>query len=291
MIVKEIVKARIASLLSADEEIQIVEQLGGMTNQNYLVKTTSNQYIVKFFGKGTDKLIDRQNEKYNLELLKDLKLDVENYLFDIEAGIKVNQYIENAETLDSTTIKTKFEKIAPILQTIHASGKELKGEFAPFEEIKKYESLIQGEISYPNYEAVRKSVLSLKNELEKIGVDKKSCHIDLVPENFIEGPDGHLYLIDWEYSSMNDPMWDLAALFLESEFTPEEEADFLAYYERDKTPVSREKIRIYKILQDIIWSLWTIYKEENGADFGDYGISRYNRAVKELQSQGGIDED
>lgn len=288
---KEIVKEKIASLLSGDEEIQSVEQLGGMTNQNYLVKTSSNQYIVKFFGKGTDKLIDRQNEKFNLELLKDLKLDVENYLFDIEAGIKVNQYIENAETLDSATIKTKFEKIAPILQTIHASGKELKGEFAPFEEIKKYESLIQGEISYPNYEAIRKSVLSLKNELEKIGVDKKSCHIDLVPENFIEGTDGHLYLIDWEYSSMNDPMWDLAALFLESEFTPEEEADFLAYYEGDKTPVSREKIRIYKILQDIIWSLWTIYKEENGADFGDYGISRYNRAVKELQSQGGIDED
>ena len=291
MIVKEIVKEKIASLLSGDEEIQSVEQLGGMTNQNYLVKTSSNQYIVKFFGKGTDKLIDRKNEKFNLELLKDLKLDVENYLFDIEAGIKVNQYIENAETLDSATIKTKFEKIAPILQTIHSSGKELKGEFAPFEEIKKYESLIQGDFSYPNYEAVRKSVLSLKNELEKIGIEKKSCHIDLVPENFIEGPDGHLYLIDWEYSSMNDPMWDLAALFLESEFTPEEEADFLAYYEGDKTPVSREKIRIYKILQDIIWSLWTIYKEENGADFGDYGITRYNRAVKELQSQGGIDED
>ena len=288
---KEIVKAKIASLLSADEEIQIVEQLGGMTNQNYLVKTTSNQYIVKFFGKGTDKLIDRQNEKYNLELLKDLKLDVENYLFDIEAGIKVNQYIENAETLNFNTIKTKFEKIAPILQTIHASGKELEGEFAPFEEIKKYESLIQGEISYPNYEAVRKAVFSLKEELEQIGIDKKSCHIDLVPENFIEGPDGHLYLIDWEYSSMNDPMWDLAALFLESEFTPDEEDSFLSYYESEQTPVSRKKIRIYKILQDIIWSLWTIYKEENGADFGDYGITRYNRAVKGLQSQGGIDED
>ena len=284
---KEIVKEKIASLLSGDEEIQSVEQLGGMTNQNYLVQTSSNQYIVKFFGKGTEKLIDRQNEKFNLELLKDLELDVENYLFDIEAGIKVNQYIENAETLNLDTIKTRFEKIAPILQTIHASGKELKGEFAPFEEIIKYESLIQGEIFYPNYEDVRKSVFSLKEELEQIGIEKKSCHIDLVPENFIEGPDGHLYLIDWEYSSMNDPMWDLAALFLESEFTPEEEEDFLTYYEGEKTPVSREKIRIYKILQDIIWSLWTIYKEENGADFGDYGISRYNRAVKELDFKGG----
>ena len=288
---KEIVKEKIASLLSGDEEIQSVEQLGGMTNQNYLVQTSSNRYIVKFFGKGTEKLIDRQNEKFNLELLKDLKLDVENYLFDIEAGIKVNQYIENAETLNLNTIKTKFEKIAPILQTIHASGKELKGEFAPFDEIKKYESLIQGEIFYPNYEDVRKSVFSLKEELEQIGIEKKSCHIDLVPENFIEAPDGHLYLIDWEYSSINDPMWDLAALFLESEFTPDEEDSFLSYYESEQAPVSREKIRIYKILQDIIWSLWTIYKEENGADFGDYGITRYNRAVKELQSQGGIDED
>ena len=288
---KEIVKEKIATLLSGDEEIQSVEQLGGMTNQNYLVQTSSNQYIVKFFGKGTEKLIDRQNEKFNIELLKDLELDVENYLFDIEAGIKVNQYIENAETLNLNTIKTKFEKIAPILQTIHASGKKLKGEFAPFDEIKKYESLIQGEIYYPNYEAVRKSVFSLKEELEQIGIEKKSCHIDLVPENFIEGPDGHLYLIDWEYSSMNDPMWDLAALFLESEFTPEEEENFLAYYEGDKTPVSRSKIRIYKILQDIIWSLWTIYKEANGANFGDYGISRYNRAVKELDFKGGSYED
>ena len=288
---EKIIKEKLTSLLSTDEDIISVEQLGGMTNQNYLVKTTSNQYIVKFFGKGTDKLINRQNEKFNLDLLKDLKLDVENYLFDIEAGIKVNQYIENAETLDSTIIKTKFEKIAPILQTIHASGKELKGEFAPFEEIKKYETLIQGEISYPNYETVRKLVFSLKDQLEEIGIDKKSCHIDLVPENFIEGSDGHLYLIDWEYSSMNDPMWDLAALFLESEFTSVEEEDFLSHYESDKTPVSREKIRIYKILQDIIWSLWTIYKEENGADFGDYGISRYNRAVKKLDSMGGSNED
>ena len=284
---EKMIKEKISSLLSEEEEVLSVEQLGGMTNQNYLVKTTNKQYIVKFFGKGTEKLINRQDEKYNLELLKDLDLDVKNYLFDIEAGIKVNEYIESAITLDSTTIKTKFDKIAPILQTIHASGKELRGEFAPFEEIKKYESLIEEEIPYANYEAVREEVFSLEKRLADLGVDRKSCHIDLVPENFIESPQGRLYLIDWEYSSMNDPMWDLAALFLESEFTPQEEEAFLSHYESDQTPVSREKIAIYKILQDAIWSLWTVYKEEQGADFGDYGVSRYQRAVKGLANYGG----
>jgi len=280
--VEKIIKEKISSLLSEEEGVLSVEQLGGMTNQNYLVKTTNKQYIVKFFGKGTEKLINRQDEKYNLELLKDLDLDVKNYLFDIEAGIKVNEYIESAITLDSTSIKTKFDKIAPILQTIHASGKELRGEFAPFEEIKKYESLIEEKIPYANYEAVREEVFSLEKRLADLGVDRKSCHIDLVP--------GRLYLIDWEYSSMNDPMWDLAALFLESEFTHQEEEAFLSRYESEQTPVSREKIAIYKILQDAIWSLWTVYKEEQGADFGDYGVNRYQRAVKGLSYYGGSDE-
>ena len=287
---EKMIKEKISSLLSEEEEVLSVEQLGGMTNQNYLVKTTNKQYIVKFFGKGTEKLINRQDEKYNLELLKDLDLDVKNYLFDIEAGIKVNEYIESAITLDSTSIKTKFDKIAPILQTIHSSGKELRGEFAPFEEIKKYESLIEEKIPYANYEAVRKEVFSLEKRLADLGVDRKSCHIDLVPENFIESPQGRLYLIDWEYSSMNDPMWDLAALFLESEFTRQEEEAFLSHYESEQTPVSREKIAIYKILQDAIWSLWTVYKEEQGADFGDYGVSRYQRAIKGLSYYGGSDE-
>ena len=287
---EKIIKEKIFSLLSQEEEVLSVEQLGGMTNQNYLVKTTNKQYIVKFFGKGTEKLINRQDEKYNLELLKDLDLDVRNYLFDIEAGIKVNEYIESAITLDSTSIKTKFDKIAPILQTIHASGKELRGEFAPFEEIKKYESLIEEKIPYANYEAVREEVFSLEKRLADLGVDRKSCHIDLVPENFIESPQGRLYLIDWEYSSMNDPMWDLAALFLESEFTRQEEEAFLSHYESEQTSVSREKITIYKILQDTIWSLWTVYKEEQGADFGDYGVNRYQRTVKGLSYYGGSDE-
>ena len=280
---EKIIKEKISSLLSQEEEVLSVEQLGGMTNQNYLAKTTNKQYIVKFFGKGTEKLINRQDEKYNLELLKDLDLDVKNYLFDIEAGIKVNEYIESAITLDSTSIKTKFDKIAPILQTIHASGKELRGEFAPFEEIKKYESLIEEKIPYANYEAVREEVFALEKRLADLGVDRKSCHIDLVPENFIESPQGRLYLIVWEYSSLNDPMWDLAALFLESNFRKAEEGEFFKYYFSENTPVSVAKIMIYKILQDFVWSLWTIYKEEQGADFGSYGKDRYLRAVKNLK--------
>lgn len=280
---KKLIKQKIEKLLSEEEEIVSVERLGGMTNNNYLVETTNRKFIVKFFGKGTEKLINRIAEKNNLENLRDLELDVENYIFDIKEGIKVNEYIENATTFDAHYIKTKNKEVAEILQKVHGSGKELEGEFKIFDEIKKYENLIQGEIKYAYYDKIRDKVFGLQSHLEEIGIDGKSCHIDLVPENFIEDETGRVYLIDWEYSSMNDPMWDLAALFLESNYRKSEEGDFFKYYYSEKTPVSIAKIMIYKILQDFLWSLWTIYKEEQGADFGSYGQDRYNRCLKNLK--------
>ena len=280
---KKLIKQKIEKLLSEEEEIVSVERLGGMTNNNYLVETTNRKFIVKFFGKGTEKLINRIAEKNNLENLRDLELDVENYIFDIKEGIKVNEYIENATTFDAHYIKTKNKEVAEILQKVHGSGKELEGEFKIFDEIKKYENLIQGKIKYAYYDKIRDKVFGLQSHLEEIGIDRKSCHIDLVPENFIEDETGRVYLIDWEYSSMNDPMWDLAALFLESNYRKSEEGDFFKYYYSEKTPVSIAKLMIYKILQDFLWSLWTIYKEEQGADFGSYGQDRYNRCLKNLK--------
>ena len=280
---KKLIKQKIEKLLSKEEEIVNVERLGGMTNNNYLVETTNRKFIVKFFGKGTDKLINRIAEKNNLENLRDLELDVENYIFDIEEGIKVNEYIENAITFDAHYIKTKNKEVAGILQKVHGSGKELEGEFKIFDEIKKYEDLIQGEIKYAYYDKIREKVFGLKAHLEEIGIDRKSCHIDLVPENFIEDENGRVYLIDWEYSAMNAPMWDLAALFIESNYRKSEEGEFFKYYYSENTPVSVAKIMIYKILQDFLWSLWTIYKEEQGAEFGSYGQDRYNRCLKNLK--------
>ena len=118
----------------------------------------------------------------------------------------------------------------------------------------------------------------LLERLEEIGTDRLPCHNDLVPENLILDADGRLYLIDWEYSGYNDPMWDLASHLLESEFQPLEEELFLQYYfEGDAPEASREKIRIFEILQDILWAAWTIAKEAQGEDFGSYGRDRLRR--------------
>ncbi|MBU0279237.1 phosphotransferase [Gemella sp. zg-570] len=254
-----------------------------MTNYNYLVETNKKKYILKFFGRGTEKLISRELEKKNLEIVKLFNLDVNNYIFDIKQGIEINEYIENAITYDEKIIKTKLSSISKILQIVHLSKPQFNSKFDIFFEIEKYESLIENSIPYKNYKEIKLEIIKLKEELNKIGLDYKNCHIDLVPENFIEDTKGRIYLIDWEYCAVNDPMWDIASLFLESNFIKSEEEEFFNFYKTEKTPINQQKIFIYKILQDILWSLWTVYKEEQGTFFGTYGRDRYERMLKNLE--------
>ena len=83
---------------------------------------------------------------------------------------------------------------------------------------------------------------------------------------------------------MNDPHWDLAALFLESRFSEESKAYFLARYFSAGIPLdSPQKILIYQILMDLLWSLWTDIKEAEGEDFGSYGAGRYARALVNIR--------
>lgn len=265
------------------EQVLDIKTVGGMTNNNYIVETDKKKYIFKFFGKGTEKLINREIEKQNLPIVKEIGLDVENYSFDTNEGIQINEYIDEAKTFDKQTIKEKLLEISNILRKVHLSKGKFNSKFDIFKEIEKYENLIEKKIDFPYYEKIRNKTLQLKKDLNYLGIEEKNCHMDLVPENFIEDKNGKIYLIDWEYCGINDPMWDIAALFIESDFTKKEEGEFLSFYKTEETPINFQKILIFKILQDHLWSIWTIYKEEQGDNFGTYGIDRYNRMIKNLR--------
>ena len=114
-------------------------------------------------------------------------------------------------------------------------------------------------------------------------MELKPCHNDTLASNFIKSGEGKIFLIDWEYGGMNDPMWDIAAYCLENELSEEEEELFLkVYFQGDVEEKYKIRVLINKIYQDFLWSIWTNIKEANGDDFGSYGIDRYTRAKMNL---------
>ena len=265
-----------------------ITQIGGMSNKNFRVDLDGKSYVLRVPGNGSDGMVERANEEYNA--MESCKLGVNPSIryFNASNGIKLADFIEDAETLNAATIQRhdNMRKIAKIYQIVHNSHIRLKNEFNIFREIEKYDVLIQaaGAEMYSGWETVRPQVVALEEYLNQLGVDLKPCHNDALYENFIKSADGTIYLIDWEYSGMNDPMADFAALFIEAGFEKENEDYILdKYFEGVIPPNSREKILCYEILWDYLWAQWTVIKEANGDDFGTYGRDRYARAIDNLK--------
>lgn len=265
-----------------------VEQIGGMSNKNFKVTMGSDEYVLRVPGNGSEGMVVRSYEEQNSIMACKLGISPAIRYFNSKTGIKLAKYINNAETLNSATIQRRnhLKQIAEIYKVLHHSNFRFNNDFNVFHEINNYENLLEKNHvkMYLGYNDIRNNIFQLENRLNSLGVTLAPCHNDSVPENFIKSNDGKIYLIDWEYSGMNDPIWDLAALFLESDFTIDSQDYLLDIYFDGMIPEqTKEKILIYQILMDILWSLWTVIKEAKGDNFGSYGKDRFSRALSNLQ--------
>lgn len=233
-----------------ENEVKI-SQIGGMSNKNFKVTKGLYEYVLRVPGIGAEGMVVRSNEEQNSLQACKMGINPPIRYFNSETGIKLADFVKNAETLNGATIQrpSNMKKIANIFRTLHHSHVRFGNEFNVFKEILNYEYLLEkaeGKM-YSGYEPIRKKVFQLEDYLNQLGVSVKPCHNDLVAENFLKAEDGTIYLIDWEYSGMNDPMWDIAALFLESNFTDESKDYFLSHYFDGNEPENaRKKILVYQ---------------------------------------------
>lgn len=264
-----------------------ITQIGGMSNKNFRVDYNGQSYVLRVPGIGSEGMVDRHYEEFNSIEGSKMGINPPVRYFNSDTGIKLVEYVEDAETLNAATIQRhdNMKKIADIYKKLHTSHVRLTNEFNVFREIEKYDVLLENAEAtmYEGWEEVRPQVMALESRLNELGVELHPCHNDAVPENFLKAKDGTVYLIDWEYSGMNDPMADFAALFLESDFPVENQDYILSRYFEGVIPENvNEKIVCYQILWDYLWAQWTVIKEAKGDDFGSYGKDRYQRAIKQL---------
>lgn len=273
-----------------DEDITEVTPAGGMTNKNYRICVKGIRYILRVAGTGTEQMINRSTEMFNSAIASEKGYNVEVPYFNLETGVKISKFIENAETLTHRSVKKEenLRQVTKILRSLHESKDfHMDNEFNVFRELEKYEEILRGDRGqfFDDYDEVREKVMALEEELKACGRVFVPSHNDLVSENLVKDTEGRIYLIDWEYSGVNDDMWDLAALSLENEFSEDDiELMFRLYFNgKDADDNSRRRLLIHQICQDTLWAVWTLIKEAEGDDFGTYGIDRYNRAKEYLK--------
>ncbi|WP_312475462.1 NTP transferase domain-containing protein [Neobacillus sp.] len=272
----------------AYEDIEDIQPFGGMTNKNFKVVIKGKEFVLRIPGNGTESLINRKEEKFNAALASNLGIDTELVYFNEETGVKIAELIPEAETLTPKMTKRQdiMELTTANFRILHFSGLEMANRFDVFEKMVEYERLMKEANGHPydHYFEVKEQVMVLKEIYQAMDIQLTPCHIDALPQNIVKSGEKKLYFIDWEYSGMNDPMWDLAWHAMESEFTPEEEELFLTLYlQEDEVPLEiQQRMIMNKIFQDFLWTIWTIIKEAKGDDFGTYGTDLLARCRKNL---------
>ncbi|MCA1321601.1 phosphotransferase family protein [Bacillus tianshenii] len=271
--------------------VSSIEPLAGLTNRNYKIVIGENEYAVRVPGKGTEKYLNRASEKMVSEKVSDLGINPKVTYFNEKTGLKIVEYIPEAETLNGDTGKRgeNLAMVAEIFRTLHQSGETFDDRFDVFEKITEYEEVLK-DAEQPiieGYDEVKKEVLQLKDDYLALNVKLAPCHIDPLTENFVKSGKNNMYLIDWEYAGMNDPFWDVAAYIVETELTDAEEKIFLLeYFNGEIHENDLKRLLMNKIFQDFLWTIWALMKEQSGDDLGSYAETRFARAKENLKKIG-----
>lgn len=288
MKMKELVQKKLRLFFNDDSIIFDKSRFaGGLTNYNYIMNIKGIEYVVRQPGGMTNLMIDRTVEKVNNNIVSELGVKSKCVYFDDISGIKISVYIKDSKNIAQTNPNniTNLRAVSSLMKKLHSSQKDFPNSFDWQSELNKYEKIVQGlnGTFFFDYVALKKQLIdfmkkNIKNE------NSVPCHNDTVPENFVVDGHGRTYLLDWEYSGMNDPSWDVAAYIIESRLT-EEAIEYLVldYYGQYPEPAEILKIKCYMIAQDLLWMVWAMIRHYNGEDFLDYCCVRYERFEKNVK--------
>lgn len=261
---------------------------GGLTNYNYIMNIHGTEYVIRQPGGMTEQIIDRKVESINNNIASEFGVNSDCIYFDEDSGIKISVHIKNSRNIAQANPSSpqNLEAVSCLMKKIHSFPKLFPNQFDWQGELSKYEGIIQqqqGDLFYDFLPLKERLVNFVQKNIKSTSL--VPCHNDTVPENFLIDNTDKTYLIDWEYSGMNDPCWDVAAYILESKLDAEASQYLIQqYFGRPLTPQEEVKIKSFMMAQDLLWTAWALIRHYNGDDFLEYCSMRYERFRKNIKT-------
>ncbi len=238
------------------DEVGPVIRLGGLTNRVYRI----NGKVLRMPGKGTEEYISRTNEKFTAEEAARVGVSPDVLHADAANGIMVTRFVEGAVTMSPDLFRSRNstpKRAGEIFRKLHLSGAVFPFRFELFAMIDGYLDILgTKDVARPEgYDDVVRKSASVRAALQRAPAPLAPCHCDPLCENFLD-TGSRMWIVDWEYAGMNDPMWDLGDLSVEGSFSQSQDDKMLrAYFNGEATPADRGRMVIYKAMCDLLWTL------------------------------------
>ena len=204
--------------------------------------------------------------------------------FDATDGLMVTRFVDGAVTMNAE----RFQDVASVARAgqafrrLHATAAPFANDFVLFPMIGEYKELLaaKGARLPDGYDEVQARASVVQTVMEARPVPLVPSHCDPLCENFLDTGE-RMYLIDYEYSGNNDPMWDLGDLSVEGGFGEAQDRALLAaYFDGAVPPEQHARMVVYKAMCDLLWTLWGVIQHVNGNpvdDFWAYAVGRFER--------------
>lgn len=276
----------IVSVLGCDKnEIRDVFPLKqGLTNLSCHFSTDEGEYVYRHPGVGTEEMIDRAAEMQALELAKRIGIDGTYIFEDPEHGWKISKFLRNCRELDPHDEKELAEAMA-VARKLHAQDLVLDRHFDYLDEGLSYEALLlrKGPIDIAGYDELKAQAIRAHELAASDGAPTCLTHNDFFNLNLLYDEDGNLNLIDWEYAGMSDYASDYGTFVVTCMLSEEEAAHALElYFKRTPTLAERRHCYAYIGLAGWCWYVWSLQKESEGDNVGDWLYTYYRYAKKYL---------
>jgi thiamine kinase-like enzyme len=258
-----------------------LQRLGGLTNRVY----RAGELCLRIPGKGTEEYINRRNEKAAAAEAARAGVSPEVLYFDDRSGVMVTRFLDGAATMSAAGFRDRTgapARAGAAFRKLHDSGAVFPFRFELFAMIDGYlKVLANKEIVLPDgYHDVVAEAGTVRAALAAHRLPLAPCHCDPLCENFLD-TGVRMWIVDWEYSGMNDPMWDLGDLSVEAGFDAGQDEEMIAaWFGGEPTPAERGRIVIYKAMCDLLWTLWGLIQHANANpadDFWAYSLNRFER--------------
>jgi len=222
-IIREIPLFSILSDAQLINEIRIEPQVS-YTNKTYKVSINKISYLLKTPRANTNTQISRYHEHFNNQTAYEMGL-APQVIWHNYAGFSLIEYIESSRILVASDLKKAsiVEKLTESLIKLQHSNINFKGSLHKPTSIRRPLEIYYKRCSIQQQkklQTVYKKALLALDIIENFDLSAVPAHIDLTLDNILieNNRDEKLWLIDWEYSAMASPLWDIAIICNSADF-------------------------------------------------------------------------
>ena len=257
---------------------------GGLTNHNYRVRTDSGlDVVVRVSAPETGLLgVDRHAEHVNTlaAAAAGVGAPVIDYLEG--RGVMVVAFLPGATWTDAD-VAANLPRLAAALRRLHG-GPAFLGRFDMFALRRRYlDIVVEHGFRMPSgYAALEPQVDRVEQVLDRAPEVLVPCHNDLLAANVLDDG-GDLRIVDYEYSGMNEPSFELGNAAAEASLDADALAELSAAYHGRHDDALVARAELWGWVARYGWTLWGMIQDGTSSiefDFWEWAMEKFEPAER-----------